>query len=175
MTTANNCPASIILSMIIVIGGCSSAPPVDYDTFALPEPIENGYSESTGEAKRPSKNSQISSLPHWVVMLPPNEDPNVISIVSSSVKQPFGGIEAQRRSALLRAKSEISKIAKTRIKANQMIQSNDKHGSVEENYDMNVQERSLNWLSFEHLNIKEQWIDPASGELFMWVQLLIQK
>jgi len=179
MTLAYNYTLGILLTITIFIGGCSSAPSVDYDTFELPESFENdseeSYSDSTTDTTLPDRNSQDSSLPHWVVMLPPNEDPNVISIISSSVKQPFGGIEAQRRSALLRAKSEISKIAKTRIKANQLIESNDIHGAVEENYDMNVQERSLNWLSFEHLNIKEQWIDPASGELFMWVQLLIQK
>jgi len=175
MKHAYNFPAGILLTVTMVIVGCASTPSVDFDTFELPENIDSNSEKSYLTSKSIDKSRTTSSLPHWVVMLPPNEDPNIISIVSSSVTQAFGGIEAQRRSALLRAKSEISKIAKTRIKASQLIQSNDRNGTVEESYDMNVQERSLNWLSFENLDIKEQWVDPVSGELFMWVQLLIKK
>lgn len=176
---------SIVVLCFMVLSGCSSnipssVSPFDYalENNDLQSERESTSDTNTLEDPSSSQNggdqpheTMSQSTPHWVLSTPEHSDPNIISIITSATVQDFGGIEAQRRSALLRAKSEVSKIIRTHIEAVEELKTVSSKNYNDHSYESSVREKSQNWLSFENLEIIEQWIDPASGELFLWLQL----
>jgi len=109
-----------------------------------------------------SDNLNAIKLPHWVFA---PEQENTLSVVGSAMPQKIGGREGQRRAALLRARSLLAKRVNVYIKKELHI---DKSSSQNTQLLQSIQSRSTGLQQLDGAFIKEEWVHPENGELFIW-------
>lgn len=106
--------------------------------------------------------------PHWLLQPPVVTDRNIRLVVSASV-QPFGGLDAQRRAAMLRARAEIAQMKKVYVLSTDTLSETVKINTASEvSHSNHVRQSARDWGK-DRLSVAAEWQDPDSGELFLLI------
>lgn len=115
---------------------------------------------------KPGNAQPGASAPLWV--LSPDK-PGYLSVVGSAPKQDWGGRAAQYRVAEMKARQELAQMVRVQVESTTQYKVEERAGKV--SHDANIETRlqsSVN-LSLEKARIIEEWVDPKSGELYLWL------
>lgn len=108
----------------------------------------------------------VSGAPSWVL----NPDkPGYQSIVASAPKQDWGGHAAQYRVAEMKARQELAQMVRVRVESASRYATEDRAGKVGRSSDVETRLQSSVDLSLEAARVIEEWTDPQSGELYIWL------
>ena len=132
----------LILSSSILIFGCASPKGGDADHDAA------------------------ASYPVWITN---PEKPGYLSVVGAAPKQEWGGYQAQYRVAMLKARQELAQIVRVHIDSTSRFSVVDNAGEIRRDSDIQTTLRSDTELSLEAAVVIEEWVDPNTGELFIWL------
>ena len=115
------------------------------------------------------QDKQVASnnFPHWL------NDPALeghLTVTASAMPQNIGGMEGQRRAALLRARAELAK--NTRVFVNKSFTSLQTKDQITFNQQLSI--RAIELQQLTGANVRAEWIDPASSELFIWYVIPIE-
>ncbi|MDO8262261.1 MAG: LPP20 family lipoprotein [Gallionella sp.] len=107
-----------------------------------------------------------AGLPAWIL----NPDkPGYQGVVGSAPKQDWGGREAQYRVALMKARQELAQMVRVQVESTTRYQIEDRAGKVSRDADFEAKLQSSVALSLEQARVIEEWVDPQSGELYLWL------
>jgi hypothetical protein len=108
----------------------------------------------------------VSGAPAWVL----NPDKaGYVSVVGSAPKQDWGGHAAQYRVAEMKARQELAQMVRVRVESTNKFATEDRAGKVSRSADVETRMQSSVDLSLESARIIEEWTDPKSGELYIWL------
>lgn len=109
---------------------------------------------------------QVSGTPAWVL----NPDKSGFqSVVGSAPKQDWGGHAAQYRVAEMKARQELAQMVRVRVESTNKYATEDRAGKVSRNADVETKLQSSVELSLESAKVIEEWTDPKSGDLYIWL------
>jgi len=114
-----------------------------------------------GGAVRPS----ASQPPAWF------HEPDVPGYLGISVSAPvqaMGGIEAQRRVALSKARAELGRINRVNVQSKNVIQQSANSTGAATDFQNQTRVSSSEILDVSAMQIREEWIDPSNGDLYIW-------
>jgi hypothetical protein len=112
-----------------------------------------------------------SGAPAWVL----NPDkPGYVSVVGSAPKQDWGGHAAQYRVAEMKARQELAQMVRVRVESTNRYATEDRSGKVSRGADVETRLQSSVDLSLESARVIEEWTDPQSGELYIWLVTPVQ-
>lgn len=114
----------------------------------------------------PTRPDQASQLPQWILQ---PEMPGYVSAVGAAMQQDFGGLEAQRRVAILKARKQLAEMIRVRVTASFESRTEDRNGQVTQEHFMQTELRSKVLLSLNQAQIVEEWQDPEDGMLYIWL------
>lgn len=104
--------------------------------------------------------------PAWIL----NPDkPGYQGVVGSAPKQDWGGLEAQRRAALMKARQELAQMVRVQVESTTRVNIEERTGKVSRDADIETRLQSSVALSLEQARVIEEWVDPQSGELYLWL------
>ena len=107
-----------------------------------------------------------AGAPSWVL----NPDkPGFVSVVGSAPKQDWGGHAAQYRVAEMKARQELAQMVRVRVESTNRYATEERAGKVSRSADMETKLQSTVELTLESASVIEEWIDPQSGELYIWL------
>lgn len=108
----------------------------------------------------------IPGAPVWVM----NPDkPGYTSVVASAPKQDWGGHAAQYRVAQMKARQELAQMVRVRVESTNRSGTEDRAGAVSRSGDVETRIQSSVDLILESARVIEEWTDPQSGELYIWL------
>jgi len=119
-----------------------------------------------GEMPKAGGGGLASNAPSWV--LNPYRV-GYISVIGSAPKQDWGGHAAQYRVAEMKARQELAQMVRVRVESTNRYATEDRAGKVSRSADMETKLQSSVELSLESASVIEEWIDPQSGELYIWL------
>ncbi len=94
-----------------------------------------------------------------------------LGVTGAAPVQDFGGIDAQRRVALIRARAELGRIAKVHVDSENNINTTVNSNGVVKSSNSYIKLTSAEVLDLIDAEIKEEWIHPKTGELYIWLVL----
>ncbi len=112
----------------------------------------------------------IISQPAWV------DKPELvgyIAVVGSAMRQNIGGIEAQRRAALLRARATLAKSVRVFVTKSLIIHK--RQDQSEMRVDQSIDIRAFELQQLHSAEVKAEWISPQSSELFIWYVIPVKQ
>lgn len=119
-----------------------------------------------GSGLKPGSQNAIAGSPAWIL----NPDkPGYQGVVGSAPKQDWGGLEAQRRVALMKARQELAQMVRVQVESTTRYKIEDRAGKVSRDSDYEARLQSNVALSLEQARVIEEWVDPQSGELYLWL------
>lgn len=119
-----------------------------------------------GAAPKASNEQHVSGAPSWVL----NPDkPGYQSVVASAPRQDWGGHAAQYRVAEMKARQELAQMVRVRVESINQYGTEDRAGKVGRSADVETRLQSSVDLSLEAARVIEEWTDPQSGELYIWL------
>ena len=119
-----------------------------------------GAGQKSGDAKA------IAGAPAWVM----NPDkPGYTSVVASAPKQDWGGHAAQYRVVQMKARQELAQMVRVRVESTNRSSTEDRAGTVSRSGDVETRVQSSVDLILESARVIEEWTDPQSGELYIWL------
>ena len=119
-----------------------------------------------GAGSKAGGDRQVSGAPEWVL----NPDKSgYVSVVGSAPMQDWGGHAAQYRVAEMKARQELAQMVRVRVESTNKFASEDRTGKVSRNADIETKLQSSVDLSLESARVVEEWSDPKSGELYIWL------
>ncbi len=101
-------------------------------------------------------------------MLNPDK-PGYQSVVASAPRQDWGGHAAQYRVAEMKARQELAQMVRVRVESTNRYETEDRAGKVGRSADVETRLQSSVDLSLEAARVIEEWTDPQSGELYIWL------
>lgn len=101
-------------------------------------------------------------------MLNPDK-PGYVSVIGSAPKQDWGGHAAQYRVAEMKARQELAQMVRVRVESTNRYATEDRGGKVSRGADVETKLQSSVDLSLESARVIEEWTDPQSGELYIWL------
>ena len=107
-----------------------------------------------------------SKPPAWI--LNPNK-PGYQSVVGAAPKQDWGGRETQYRVALMKARQELAQMVRLRVESTNRSQIKERAGKVSPDSDIETRLQSSVGISLDEARVIEEWVDPQSGELYLWL------
>jgi hypothetical protein len=108
----------------------------------------------------------IPGAPAWVL----NPDKaGYVSVVGSAPKQDWGGRAAQYRVAEMKARQELAQQVRVQVESTNRYKTEDRSGSVSRSGDVETRLQSSVDLILEKARVVEEWTDPRSGELYIWL------
>lgn len=108
----------------------------------------------------------IAGAPGWVM----NPDkPGYTSVVASAPRQDWGGHAAQYRVAQMKARQELAQMVRVRVESTNRSSTEDRAGTVSRSGDVETRVQSSVDLILESARVIEEWTDPQSGELYIWL------
>jgi hypothetical protein len=120
----------------------------------------------SGAGSKAGNEEHVSSAPSWVL----NPDkPGYQSVVASAPKQDWGGRAAQYRVAEMKARQELAQMVRVRVESSNQYATEDRAGKVGRSADVETRLQSSVDLSLEAARVIEEWTDPQSGELYIWL------
>lgn len=114
----------------------------------------------------PGSDQLGAGVPAWV--LNPGK-PGYLSVVGSAPQQDWGGRQAQYRVAEMKARQELAQMVRVRVESTSQFAVEDRAGKVSRNADIETKLHSSVELSLESARVIEEWSDPQSGELYIWL------
>jgi uncharacterized protein YceK len=119
-----------------------------------------------GTGQRAADAGGIPGAPAWVM----NPDkPGYTSIVASAPKQDWGGHAAQYRVAQMKARQELAQQVRVQVESVNRTKTEDRSGAVSRSGDVETRLQSSVDLILESARVIEEWTDPQSGELYIWL------
>lgn len=119
-----------------------------------------------GAGSKAGSGKQVSGAPAWVL----NPDKaGYVSVVGSAPKQDWGGHAAQYRVAEMKARQELAQMVRVRVESASEFATEDRAGKISRNADIETKLQSSVDLSLESARVLEEWTDPNSGELYIWL------
>ena len=135
-------PILICLAAVLLLPGCA------------------GTGSKAGEA------IVAAGSPAWVL----NPDkPGYQGVVGSAPKQDWGGLEAQRRVAVMKARQELAQMVRVQVESTSRYKTEERAGNVKRDSDIETTLQSNVALSLDQARVIEEWVDPQSGELYLWL------
>lgn len=117
-------------------------------------------------AKVAAGGKQVAGAPAWVL----NPDkPGYVSVVGSAPRQDWGGHAAQYRVAEMKARQELAQMVRVRVESTNKFATEDRGGKVSRSADIETRLQASVDLSLESARVIEEWTDPQSGELYIWL------
>lgn len=117
-------------------------------------------------ASKPGSANAGAGSPAWI--LNPGK-PGYQGVVGSAPKQDWGGREAQRRVALMKARQELAQMVRVQVESTTRSQVVERAGKVSRDSDFETRLQSSVALSLDQARVIEEWVDPQSGELYLWL------
>lgn len=119
-----------------------------------------------GAGPKAGNEKLVSGAPSWVL----NPDkPGFQSVVASAPRQDWGGHAAQYRVAEMKARQELAQMVRVRVESANQYATEDRAGKVGRSADVETRLQSSVDLSLEAARVIEEWTDPQSGELYIWL------
>ena len=119
-----------------------------------------------GSGSKPGGPVAGAGSPAWIL----NPDkPGYQGVVGSAPKQDWGGHEAQYRVALMKARQELAQMVRVQVESTTRSQVEERAGKVSRDADIETRLQSRVALSLENAHVIEEWVDPQSGELYLWL------
>lgn len=109
---------------------------------------------------------QAVGAPAWVLN---PEKSGYMSVVGAAPKQDWGGRAAQYRVAEMKARQELAQSVRVRVESINQYSVEDRSGQVSSTADTETRLQSNVELSLESARVIEEWTDPQSGELYIWL------
>ncbi len=107
-----------------------------------------------------------AGAPAWVL----NPDkPGYQGVVGSAPKQDWGGHEAQYRVALMKARQELAQMVRVQVESTTRSRIEERGGKVTRDADIETKLQSRVALSLDQAQVIEEWTDPQTGELYLWL------
>lgn len=120
----------------------------------------------SGPAPKAGNEKPVSGAPSWVL----NPDkPGFQSVVASAPRQDWGGHAAQYRVAEMKARQELAQMVRVRVESTNRYATEDRAGKAGRSADVETRLQSSVDLSLEAARVIEEWTDPKSGELYIWL------
>lgn len=119
---------------------------------------------TTGDKTTTNANQQ--QLPNWFYN---PHTAGYVGVASSAPVQQMGGIEGQRRYALLKARSEMARMQNVQVEARSETFQEVSRAGVKFNHDDYRKLSTTQALDLYNVIIKDEWINPETGELFLWL------
>ncbi|MDH5765468.1 MAG: hypothetical protein OEZ38_05565 [Gammaproteobacteria bacterium] len=104
------------------------------------------------------------NYPYWVIN--PEID-GFVAVSASAPKQNMGGEQAQRRVALTKARQQLAEHIRVRVQSEYDTFIEESNGKVTINQDLKAKMQSRVLMDMGKARILNEWVDPASGELFI--------
>ena len=122
------------------------------------------------QASAPTDTSPSSSVikPGWTQSLAVEETGTHLYFVSMAAPQTMGGIEGQRRAALLMAQQQLAAYLSSQVQAETYVRQSD-GGKIELQQYTAVQSRMAQ--SATTMNVEKEWLDPETGMLYLRLEV----
>lgn len=134
-------PACLVV-VVLLLGGCTGSGP-------------KAGSETLG-----------SGVPSWVL----NPDKaGFVSVVGSAPKQDWGGHAAQYRVAEMKARQELAQMVRVQVESSSKFSVEENSGEVTHSSEIETKLRSNTEINLEEARVVEEWTDPQTGELYLWL------
>jgi hypothetical protein len=121
---------------------------------------------ASGCGTGPVSQSSDVDLPVWY------DDPSLpgyVGVTASAPPQSIGGLEGQRRAALLIARAEMARMKSVQVQSlSQSSTTTTSSGVTFSNEDFR-RVGSTQLLQLNNVVVKDEWINPETGELFLWL------
>ena len=114
-----------------------------------------------GGMVRPSN----SQLPAWYYE---PDMPGYLGISVSAPVQSMGGIEAQRRVAISKARAELGRITRVNVQSSNVISQISSRDQSTTDFQNRTRLSSSEHLDVSNMEVREEWVDPKTGELYIW-------
>jgi hypothetical protein len=106
------------------------------------------------------------SSPAWVLS---PEKTGFVSVVGAAPVQDWGGRDAQYRVALKKAHQELAQMVRVQVKSTTLVKSEVSKDGLKQEADIETRLQSNVGLSLDAAQVIEQWSDPHSGMLYIWL------
>ena len=110
------------------------------------------------------------ALPAWY------HEPNMPGYLGISVSAPvqtMGGLEAQRRVAISKARAELGRIARVNVQSSNVIRESSSQDQSTTDFQSQTRLSSTEALDVSNMQVKEEWVDTKTGELY--IRVLVPK
>lgn len=119
-----------------------------------------------GQVSKSGGSNVGAGSPAWIL----NPDkPGYQGVVGSAPKQDWGGREAQYRVALMKARQELAQMVRVQVESTTRSRIEERAGKVSRDSDFEAKLQSNVSLSLDQARVIEEWVDPQSGELYLWL------
>lgn len=119
-----------------------------------------------GSGSKAGNEKLAADAPAWVLN---PEKSGYVSVVGSAPKQDWGGHSAQYRVAEMKARQELAHMVRVRVESTNKFATEDRSGKVSRGSDIETKLQSSVDLSLGAARVIEEWTDPKSGELYIWL------
>lgn len=107
-----------------------------------------------------------TGMPAWVLN---PEKAGYVSVVGAAPKQDWGGRDAQYRVAQMKARQELAQMVRVQVKSTSQSSMEQREGKVTGEADIEISVQSRVDLSLDAARVVEEWVDPKTGELYIWL------
>jgi hypothetical protein len=114
---------------------------------------------------QPASQTQ-AAYPAWV--LKPDK-PGLVGAVGAAPKQDSGGREAQYRVAQMKAYQVLAHMQRVEVTSTNRSFLEERSGKVVRNDDIETSLKSNVALRVSEAKVIEEWVDPKTGELYLWM------
>lgn len=91
-----------------------------------------------------------------------------LAVVASAQPQNIGGIEAQRRTALTKARAELAKAVRVHVRDEFRVKQITSNNATTTEAGNSTEIRALEAQRLDRASIRAEWTDPQTNELFFW-------
>ena len=119
-----------------------------------------------GSATKPVATEVEVSRPEWILN---PEKPGYYSVVGAAPIQEVGGRTAQFRVAELKTRKELAQMIRVHIESTVQSTVEQRDGKITRQGDIEMKLQSSVELSLDAARIIEEWTDPKSGKLYIWL------
>ena len=119
-----------------------------------------------GTGHQTVSSKSVPGAPAWVLN---PEKAGYVSVVGSAPKQDWGGHAAQYRVAEMKARQELAQMVRVRVESTNKFATEDRGGKISRSADIETKMQASVDLSLEAARVVEEWTDPQSGELYIWL------
>lgn len=95
--------------------------------------------------------------------------PGYIGVIASAPPQSMGGLEGQRRAALLLARAEMARMKSVQVQSLSLTSTTTTGSGVTFSNEDFRRVGSTQLLQLNNVVVKDEWIHPQTGELFLWL------
>ncbi len=153
MITSNSCNfcfSGLLLNLILVAGCAQSTPTTSsFQTTSNVVPME----------------SPVSNKPDWVTAQPAALGDGSLSFTVSAPPQNMGGIEAQRRTAMLLAQKELANYLSSHVESVEVTSQGTGKGDAD--YQQYARVSSKVGISAQRYRVDKEWLDPITGVFYL--------